>query len=95
MTTQVAKNKFCGAEVALVVSHVLKESAPDGSTITLAAAAATRMLAIGPLSSQHIVHSAQTRLSSKLDGLPQSEMYEDELGNVDVNLGMVPEILLP
>jgi len=48
---------------------------------------------------QHIVHSVQTRLSSKSDGLPQSEIYEEELGNVQLpvqlNQGMVPEILLP
>ena len=44
---------------------------------------------------QHIVHSVQTRLSSKSDGLPQSEIYEEEFGNVKLNSGMVPEILLP
>ena len=44
---------------------------------------------------QHIVHSVQTRLSSKSDGLPQSEMYEEEFGNVKLNSGRVPDILLP
>ena len=44
---------------------------------------------------QHILHSVHSVLFSKLDGLPQSEMYEEEFGNVKFNLGMVPEILLP
>ena len=46
---------------------------------------------------QHIVHSVQTVLFSKLDGLPQSEIYEEGSGNVDIkfNSGIVPEILLP
>jgi len=44
--------------------------------------------------SQHIVHSVQTRLSSNSDGLPQSDMKEEEFGKVEPSCGIVPENLL-
>ena len=50
---------------------------------------------------QHIVHSVQSRLSSKSDGLPQSAI-KDEIGSksdsagtfFNVMCGTVPDILL-
>ena len=47
------------------------------------------------LHSQHMVHPLQTSDGKKSEGLPQSEMNDEESLSFKGNAGMLPDSLLP